>query len=304
MSSKTHNIELNEKTIKDLLLNKKNLNFTGHDIEEGASSPLTYSIYHDKKELFTELLEAGADINYQVDKVDWSSLTYAIRFKNDFYLRTLLAKDNLNLDLKINGSNPVEHALKSCVSSMHINYSDYKNRIKLIFSRLENDNIDPNIYFNKNGAMWSMFLSLSESATLFINLFPKDWLKKILDKDYFNDNGLYLLKILHIADKSSLKKLISLIDKDQVYKDKNTLLHHYVLNNHTENLYNERSESVIIALLDAGFDCYIKNKRSETVHDALQEEQFYKDYCTTKNYQKLENELNKVEQKTVRKLKL
>lgn len=287
---------LNDEAISDLIEKNSNLNITGYDVnEDGSSSPLMYAIYNNKKDLFLKLLNANADINYQIEIYGWNAIQYAIRYQDNYYIETLIKTEKIDFTHKINGLNAIEHTL-SHQRYPQIEKKDYFHRLALYINKAHESKIEPQVFFNSLGIFHCTFQD-EEKYNFLLKSLPKDWLSYSLNIE--DKNGHITSSIFEIIkNKKQIDKIIECLEIDKKMNNGNTILQYYVFENHNKN-----KESIIQSLLEKGHDPNLRARNGKTVDQELKEQDFYKEFKIKKYKEKLENDL-KVKENNMPRLKI
>lgn len=283
-----HELEvLNDESILNKIKNHENLDFTGHDENEnGSSTPLTYAIYNNKKELFDLLIESSANINYGTKIYDWTPLTYALRSKDTYYLTALLENPKIDLYHKAGNSNYLSHLMSIQNYHAFLNDKEFKTNVDLFVKAIKRDkNFDQKKFETKElfEHIWPHALHYK---ALIKNL-PNSILKEAINKKVNFSLGFphVALKVFEYIsnDRLLLKKATKqLISNETLDNEGNTLLHYYVLKNYKNaerNSYkNKVDEPVVKALIDAGFDPSLKNNIGQNVIDKIKNMSFFEEW--------------------------
>lgn len=284
---------LNDDVINDLIEKNANLNITGYDAnEDGSSSPLMYAIFNNKKDLFLNLLQANADVNYQIEIYEWTAIQYAIRYQDNFFMDTLLETEKIDFNHKINGLNALEHTLSN-QRYPEIEQKDYFYRLKNYLKKAYESKISPQNFFNQFGVFHSSFQEVDKYEFLLTHL-PKDWLSyslNIEDKNGHITSGIFET----IKNKKQIDKIISYLEIDKKLNSGNTVLQYYVFESHNKN-----KELIIQSLLEKGHNPNLRARNGKTVEQELKDKDFYKEFKIKKYKEKLENDLKVKEDNTPR----
>ena len=287
---------LNDDVINDLIEKDSNLNITGYDMnEDGSSSPLMYSIYNNKKDLFLKLLNANADINYKIDIYEWTAMQYAIRYQENFYIERLLETEKIDFTHKINGLNAIEHTLSN-QRYPEIEKKDYFYRLALYINKAHESKILPQVFFNSLGIFHSTFQD-EERYSFLLKSLPKDWLSFSLNRE--DKNGHITSSIFEIIkNKKQIDKIIESLEIDKKLTNGNTILQYYVFES-----TNKNKQIIIQSLLEQGHNPNLRAKNGKTVEQELKDQDFYKEFKIKKHKEKLENEL-KLKENNIPELKI
>ena len=305
-------IKLSDEVILEKINNHETLDFTGLDPNEnGSSTPLTYAIYNDKKDLFDLLITNGANVNYGTERYDWKPLTYAMQSSNQYYLNALCQNSKIEFEHQVNDSNFLEHFMSIQSLNRPLTEKQIMGNCALLIEHLKNSSHLDIKKFNIEPIFDNIWPHLYHYKTL-IRKLPANWLKDAINYKISKSYGSphMALKVIDIVghDKILLKKALKQLNVNEVLDEKgNTLLHYYIFKNYpgAKNQYQKTNESVIELLLKIGFDPKTKNNEGLAPIDKIQSMPLFISYekdLLEKNYINDESIMNNP--KTKKKLKI
>lgn len=288
MSNYNNQIEISDELILEKIKNKEDLNFTGYDPNEnGSSSPLMYTIRNDKKELFDLLLQSNVDVNYALNIFKWTALTYAIRAKNDYYLKTLLSNPEIDLYHKVDNMNYLSHIMSTQMYHEILTDKEIVNNTRLFTQHIKKLKNFDSEKFEINSIFDDLWPHKIHYKTL-INHLPTDILSQAINYKPTHSYGLphVALKIFESIKTDSLliKKITKKLNVNEILDDKNnTLLHYYVLKNYQNKIVVGKIEEKILRalIIDNNFDPTLKNKEGQDIMEKIHKMNFFEEYEKT-----------------------